>query len=183
MKNLLNDFISFIQSVNLMDLFFFGSVIVLLILIVVLIYLIRLNEDKDEDIINDTDDVKDDTSDDELNLADIATAIEEEEPKPIILNNYEQEQEAKAIISYDELVATTNKPEEQINYKKEEDIEGLKIKSVDLDNITQPIPIDLPKEKEEIKQIVPENKTSILISYEKEEEFLDTLKKLQKILN
>lgn len=180
MKNLLNDLISFIQSISLMDLFFFGSIIVLLILIVVLIYIIRLNDEKEEEISQEETQL--DNNDDELDLAHIAEAIEEEEPKAIVLNNYEKEQEAKAIISYDELVATTNKPVEQINYKKEEDIAGLKIKAVDLDNLTQPI--DLPNIKgDSIKTSPIDNKTSVLISYDKEEEFLNTLKKLQNVLN
>ncbi len=180
MKNLLNDLISFIQSIKLMDLFFFVSIVVLIILIVVLIYIIRLNNDGEEMI--DIPDEPVNNDDAELDLANIASAIEEEEPKPIILNNYEQEQEAKAIISYDELVATKNKPEEEINYKKEEDIEGLKVKALDLENLTKPV--ELPKMKESIPVDKPQdiNKT-ILISYEKEEAFLETLKKLQSILN
>lgn len=194
MKNLLEDLISFIQSLSLIDLFFFGSILVLMILVVVLIYIIRLNndgEDMDDISIIDDEPSKDELHDstlkkeatsDELNLAEIASAIEEEEPQPIILNNYEKEQEAKAIISYDELVAKKNEPEKEINYKREENLEGLTIKALDMDNLTKPV--DLPKMKESTpiqEQVI--NKNSILISYEKEEAFLEALKKLQSLLN
>ena len=185
MKNLLNDLISFIQSIKLMDLFFFGSIIVLIILIVVLIYIIRLNNDSDgEDMIDIPDEPikNNEVEENELDLANIANAIEEEEPKPIVLNNYEKEQESKAIISYDELVATTNKPEEEINYKKEEDIEGLTVKALDLENLTKPV--ELPKMKDSATIDKPQdNNRTVLISYEKEEAFLETLKKLQSLLN
>ena len=183
MKNLLNDLISFFQSIKLMDLFFFVSIIVLIILIVVLIYIIRLNNDSDgEDMIDIPDEPVKNNEESELDLANIANAIEDEEPRPIILNNYEKEQEAKAIISYDELVATTNKPEEEINYKKEEDIEGLTVKALDLENLTRPV--ELPKMKESTIIDKPQdNIRTVLISYEKEEAFLETLKKLQSLIN
>lgn len=141
----------------------------------------------DEEIANQDTNVNLETSSnkastsDELNLKAIADAIEEEEPQPIILNNYEKEQEAKAIISYDELIAKKSEPEE-INYKNEEDLEGLTVKSLDMENLTKPI--DLPKMKEpQPENISPINKSSMLISYDKEEAFLEALKNLQSLLN
>jgi hypothetical protein len=182
MNNIINDLLIFLQSLTLIDILFFASIIVLIILIVALIYIVRLNNETEE--INDIDDLEDESipnkENDELDLKAISDAIEADEPNPIILNDYEKEQEEKAIISYDELMAT--KPVE-VNYKNEEDLEGLKIKNVDMDNITKPI--ELPKinlEKSELTDITKHN-NSILISYDAEEEFLKTLKKMQNLLN
>lgn len=182
MKVIYEDLIDFFQSLSFSDILFFASILVLLILIVVLIYVIRINNenDSDNDLLEENKKEEDKTGDDELDLANISKLLSEEEPKPILLNNYEKEQEAKAIISYDELI-NSQQPEE-VNYKKEEDIAGLKIKAVDNENVTKHV--ELPKMK---NKVVTDNiynaKEVVLISYEKEEAFLEALKKLQKTLN
>jgi Na+-transporting methylmalonyl-CoA/oxaloacetate decarboxylase gamma subunit len=183
MKNILADLLTFLQSLTLIDVLFFTSIIVLIILIVALIYIVRINNETadSEEIVEESTELEDKKKDsDDLDLAAISEAIEAEEPKPIILNDYEKEQEEKAIISYDELMATT--PVE-VNYKNEEDLEGLKIKNVDMENITKPI--ELPKINDESKEVpkITKPNNSILISYEAEEEFLKTLKKMQNLLN
>src|SRR5574344_623354 len=194
MKNIIEDLISFFQSITLFDFFFFAAIIALIILIVVLIYIIKINNDGEEmyeevDNNQEEDNLNNNVSlindNDELDLKQISTAIAEETPKPINLNAYEKEQEQKAIISYDELVAK-EKDAEEINYKTEEDIAGLKVKAVDMDNLTKPI--ELPKMKEATKIInedipLEQSKNSVLISYAKEEAFLEALKKLQSLLN
>ena len=83
------------------------------------------------------------------------------------MNDYEEEQEQRAIISYDELLE--KQKDLKINYEEEQQIGDITVKKVDIDNISTPV------EKEESKPIV--------ISYEKEEAFLEALKKLQKQIN
>ena len=185
MKNIFTNLLNFLSSLTIIDLIFFLFVFVLLILIVVLIYIIRLNSEEDIEIVSDDNIVK--SSTDEPDLALISEAIEAGAPKPIILNDYEKEQEEKAIISYDELIKAQKKDNEVINYQEETDYSGLKVKAIDVSNLTKEI--ELPKMKEEksanIAEEAPElkNKSSILISYEKEEAFLQLLKKMQQLLN
>ena len=168
MKNLVRDIVSFIRSLSFLNLLFFAAVITLIILIVALIYIMRINKEVEEE-----DEVMNVVNDEELDLANISRSLEANDSKPIELNSYEQEQEERAIISYDELIASQNTNQEVINYKEEKDIEGLKIKSFDLKNLTTTI--DLPKVKEE-------NEKTKISNYVKEEEFLEALKRLRKSL-
>ena len=168
MKNLVRDIVSFIRSLSFLNLLFFAAVITLIILVVALIYIMRINKEVEEE-----DEVMNVVNDEELDLANISRSLEENDSKPIELNSYEQEQEERAIISYDELIASQNTNQEVINYKEEKDIEGLKIKSFDLKNLTTTI--DLPKVKEE-------NEKTKISNYVKEEEFLEALKRLRKSL-
>ncbi len=180
MKNLIVDFTSFIKSLTLIDILFIISLIGLVVLVVTLIYIIKMNNEEDIEFLDDNEVVKD--NDDELDLASISKEIEENPTKPITLNDYEREQEEKAIISYDELVKTKEINVEEINYKNEEDIDGLTIKTVNQDEITKPI--ELPRVKLKESHISDNNDDkNILISYDKEEEFLDALKKLESLLN
>lgn len=188
MKNLIMDFINFIKSLSLLDVLFIVALIGLVALVVTLIYIIKVNKEENLEFLEDNDEAveEDNGEDEELDLASISKKIEESPTRPITLNDYEREQEEKAIISYDELVKTKEIPVEEINYKNEEDIGGLTIKTVDQDEITKPI--ELPKIKlkeskieEEVK--VENNNDKVLISYDKEEEFLQTLKQLESLLN
>ena len=120
---------------------------------------IEQNKNSDQEILKEAND-----------LLEIAAALEQAEPNNINLNRYEEEQEEKAIISYDELLERTN--EWAINYSEEESItEDLTVKKVDLNNLVN----------KEIS-LKPEIKVSV-ISYEKEEAFLAALKELQHLLN
>ena len=202
MKNIINDFVIFIKSLSFLDILFILAIIGLLILIVSLIYIIKMNDEDELDYLDEEyeeeqeyinkiikeDKEKEEKEEEELDLASIKEELENSETKPITLNDYEKEQEEKAIISYDELLKTKDLKED-ISYIKEQNIGGLSIKSVDVDQVTRPI--DLPKIKKEYEkivdldeeEIVKEEPQNILLSYEKEEEFLSTLKKLQKLLN
>ena len=83
-------------------------------------------------------------------------------------DSYEKDQEEKAIISYDELLQRQNKY--AVNYEKEEIIDDLVVKKVDLN--------DLVNKDEQVKI-----KEVRVISYEKEEAFLNALKELNSLLN
>ena len=94
------------------------------------------------------------------------------EPQTIQLTAYEQEQEDNAIISYEELVNKMNmsKINYDNNYVHEE--EDISVRKIEVD-----------KEIDDKKEFVS-NKTSryTMMNYEKEEEFLNVLKKLQESL-
>lgn len=190
---IINDILSFIKTLSLVDIVFFFAVVALMLLIVTLIHFIlenKYNEETEERNVNISENnnvsisinnveakkiEQNKNSDQEIlkeanDLLEIAAALEQAEPNNINLNRYEEEQEEKAIISYDELLERTN--EWAINYSEEESIaEDLTVKKVDLNNLVN----------KEIS-LKPEIKVSV-ISYEKEEAFLAALKELQHLLN
>ena len=157
-----------LSLLNMADIILFGATITLIILIIFLIYVIRISDNKYLDNLP------------EVNVNELKKDVKDAS----LINNsnqvlsYEAEQEAKAIISYDELVNTKSIP--VINYQKEEEIEGLTVKKIDLNNLantTEPKPIAV----NEVNAVTPNNSRGKLISYAKEEEFLATLKKLQRL--
>lgn len=154
---------SFLNNLSFIDYVFFFTVIFLIILVVSLIYFIRINDNdlKSEEVLNDPD-----------NLQMIAATIKKES-KPITFTSYEQEQEEKAIISYDELLSNTG--EYQLNYVDDEEkkTDNIAIKKFDLNNLITPT---------EKSETIPKVEIH-LISLKKEEEFLQMLKELQKSLN
>lgn len=173
---ILSDIINFIKTLSFVDIIFFGAVLGLMMLIITLIYFIKENNEDDADvktpIINKstTPVIETSTNNEITNLKEITAALENAEPSAINLNNYEVEQEEKAIISYDELIK--NKNNFAINFSEEENIaENLTVKKVDLENLVN-------KDKEAKPAI---NVT--VISYDKEEAFLKALKSLQQTLN
>ena len=205
MGNIITDIISFFKTLTFVDVVFMMSIIGLIVLIVTLIYIIKVNDDEEIDTVKEivsitppVEENKQEVVEEELDLSQITKELDQSSPKVIALNDYEREQEEKAIISYDELLKTKDLQEE-INYIKEQSIGDLTVKSVDVESITRPI--ELPKikaklqeideedkveEKEVIKPIeddTPRHSKTILISYTKEEEFLKALKTLESLLN
>lgn len=169
---IINDTLSFLKTLSFVDVVFFFAVLALMLLVIVLIYFLRENN-VDDNITNTNGDKSDyinENNSDILSLKEITEALENAEPNTINLNKYEEEQEEKAIISYDELLKKKN--DFAINYTDEENLDdNLTVKKVDLDNLIN-------------KDIVvkPEIKVSV-ISYQKEEAFLEALKQLQQKLN
>ena len=166
-------FINTFSALSWVDVVFFLAVIFLIILVVTLVYFVLINKDEEG-----SKDVKITTAkkpeiaifDDPnehgelLDLKTLTKKLEDQKDKPILMNDYEEEQEQKAIISYDELLASQK--DLKINYEDEKQLGDLTIKKVNIDNITTP--------KEDKVQV---------ISYEKEEAFLEALKKLQEQIN
>lgn len=213
MGNIFTDIISFIKSLSFVDIVFMMSIIGLIILIVTLVYIIKVNDEeevdtkekvevfnyekKEELTVPQVPAPRKEIIEDELDLSKITKELDQTNPKVIALNEYEREQEERAIISYDELLKTKDLQEE-INYINEKNLGDLTVKSVDVESVTRPI--ELPKikaklqeteeEKEEVKPIIkpieddsPRHSKTILISYTKEEEFLQALKTLEGLLN
>ncbi len=160
---LLDDITSFVSTLTFIDFAFFFAVIVLLVLIVTLMYFIKVNE---EVLKNSREPVKPKS---ELEL--INDAIKKDaEREAVRFTTFEEEQEEKAIISYDELVKKSKNYD--LNYIEEKKIDDLVVKQVNLDDMLS---------KKESKQPIIE--PIRVISYKKEEEFLKALKNLQSILS
>ena len=170
----IDDIMNFLKTLSFVDVVFFFAVLALMLLIIVLIYFIRENRAEEEmDFPSQGNNLppKNDNNNDEItSLKEITEALENAEPSAINLNKYEEDQEEKTIISYDELLKRKN--DFAINYSEEESLDDdLTVKKVDLDNLIN----------KEVR-VKPEIKVSV-ISYEKEEAFLEALKKLQQTLN
>ena len=104
---------------------------------------------------------------DMIDLESITKNIEETyKPVNIKLTSYEEEQENNAIISYKELLNTNNNA---VNYEEYDNKTDIDVKKIDL-NTVEDSTINTPK--------IEIN----LMSYEKEEAFLQALKKLQSTL-
>lgn len=158
---LFNDIGDFLETLSFIDVVFFFAVLILIILVVTLIYFIKINKDDEEGK----------KQDDETAEMKIVKEIRENmKNDDVVINftDYEKDQEEKAIISYDELLNKSNKY--GLNYEKEDVYDDLSVKKVDLDNLVN--------KDSEIKV----NSDVRVISFAKEEAFLEALKRLQKEL-
>lgn len=155
-----SDIWSFLMALRLVDVVFFFAVLILMILVVMLIYFIKVNKDEDEKSLGETQEMK--------IAKELKKNMKNKEEATINFTNYEQEQEDKAIISYDELLKKGSNYE--LNYETEEMQDDLSVKKVDLDNLI--------KEKSDSTP----NLEVRVISFQKEEAFLEALKRLQQEL-
>lgn len=189
------DIFNFFKFLNFVDIIFLVAVIGLLILIVTLIYFIKINKDvfnendffpekpienknetvnKIEEVENNLA-VEEEYNDEEPELIDLESLTKKlkEDSKNndrINFTEYEKDQEEKAIISYDELLQKKNNY--TINYEKEEMVDDLLIKKVNLNDLVNKNEFESLKE-DEVR----------VISYQKEEAFLSALKELNSLLN
>ena len=145
------------MALRLVDIIFFFAVLILMILIVTLIYFIKINNETEEKDLEETQEMK--------IAKELRDSMKNSEPT---IKDYEKDQEDKAIISYDELLNKGNNYE--LNYEKEEMHDDLSVKKVDLDNLVN-------KNNNTVSNIEVR-----LISFQKEEAFLEALKRLQKEL-
>lgn len=147
------------MALRLVDIIFFFAVLILMILIVTLIYFIKINNETEEKDLEETQEMK--------IAKELRDSMKNSEPT-IKFTDYEKDQEDKAIISYDELLNKGNNYE--LNYEKEEMHDDLSVKKIDLDNLVN-------KNNNTVSNIEVR-----LISFQKEEAFLEALKRLQKEL-
>lgn len=147
------------MALRLVDIIFFFAVLILMILIVTLIYFIKINNETEEKDLEETQEMK--------IAKELRDSMKNSEPT-IKFTDYEKDQEDKSIISYDELLNKGNNYE--LNYEKEEMHDDLSVKKVDLDNLVN-------KNNNTVSNIEVR-----LISFQKEEAFLEALKRLQKEL-
>ncbi len=137
-----------------------------------------MDEEENLEIMKNSNESQETVKDnEELDLALISQELEEASPPNISLTPYEEEQEERAIISYDELISNTGKV--KLNYEDEQEDDGLVVKKVDLDNLNTP-DLDMPKLAN--NNFKDELMAKSVISYAKEEDFLAALKKMQKSL-
>ena len=147
------------MALRLVDIIFFFAVLILMILIVTLIYFIKINNETEEKDLEETQEMK--------IAKELRDSMKNSEPT-IKFTDYEKDQEDKAIISYDELLNKGNNYE--LNYEKEEMHDDLSVKKAELDNLVN-------KNNNTVSNIEVR-----LISFQKEEAFLEALKRLQKEL-
>ncbi len=157
-----NDIYNFIMALRFVDIVFYFSILILMILIVILIYFIRINkmEEDEKNKLGETQEMK------------IAKELRDNmksNDKMIQFTDYEKDQEDKAIISYDELLNKENNNYE-LNYETEEMHDDLSVKKVDLGNLVN-------KSNNAVSNLEVR-----VISFQKEEAFLEALKRLQKEL-
>ena len=158
MKNLVIDVVSFLKTLTFIDYVLYFAILILIILVASLIYLLKTTNIDEEDF----------EYDEEFDIKSTVEELSQTKSQNINLTDYEKEQEEKAIISYEELVNTIKKNE--INYEEENTLnKDVKIRKIDLDNL------DKECNREPVKVR--------LMTYEHEEEFLRSLKQLQKLLN
>jgi len=189
--NLIYDIWNIISSLSMIDYILYFSVIVLIILVVSLIYVIQ-NENMEEKSILKTEiePVKPvvEEKQEELDLLSIVDTIDEN-PKPLVdMTAYEEEQEQKAIISYEELIKGVKQKE--ISYEKEEMVDDvIPVKRISISPIEKTVlpKMELtPKEPKIEVSVTEERKEESkvkLFSYEKEEAFLKALQQLNELLN
>ncbi|MGM9834981.1 MAG: hypothetical protein ACI31M_04310 [Bacilli bacterium] len=187
MKDVLIVVYNYINSLSLIDIAIFCVLMVLAILIISLINTLKgytivkkdVKQEKKEEIqqeleINEVKEIEkkqEIKQDDIFDLSAVTQELERAEKMNIDLTPYEAEQEEKAIISYDELLQARN--DLKINYEDEISDDGIVVKKVNMENMTSYIENDEEKADTNVK----------VISYEKEEAFLESLKQLQKLLN
>ena len=157
---LFSDIWSLLMALRLVDVVFFFAVLILMILVVMLIYFIMANKDEDENSLGETQEMK--------IAKELKKNMKNKEEANINFTNYEQEQEDKAIISYDELLKKGSNYE--LNYETEEMHDDLSVKKVNLDKLI--------KEKHDS---TPHLEVRV-IRFQKEEAFLEALKRLQQEL-
>ena len=170
MENLVLIIGGLFKSFTWSDIFFFAVTLFLIVFLVYVYYLIKIDDDKEDDLetaIRENKFLKT-VSKEEKPLSKIVSELETDyHPKPIDLSDYEKEQENTAIISYQELLSRANN-----NIYYEDDYESgfddVLIQKIDnKESKTQEL-VDLPK--------------AVMMSYESEEAFLSALKVLQKNL-
>ena len=163
MKQLFSDIIGFMKNLNPVDFLLYFSILILIILVVSLIYIIKTSDEEEKEVF----------SAEEIDLKEVVNEIEESVPPNIPFTSYEKDQEEKAIISYEELLAKNKTG--RINYNEEAVLEDdISVKKIDLDHIInaqKKIPEEQSRENSE------------LFKFAEEEAFLKALKTLNKLLN
>lgn len=194
MMNIFQDVIDIFGGFGIIDYILYIAVVTLIILIVSLIYVMKNENSLDESENKAVEEVsnnmlEENTLSEDLDLKDLVASIDEKPKNIINMTAYEEEQERKAIISYDELINNAN--QKTIAYDDEQLIDDVipvkKIQTADLElpkfkNATVISNLEL-KQKEPKIEVNSIETTSKLFSYEKEEAFLKALKELNELLN
>ena len=152
------------------DLLLFIVVISLIVISIIMVYLVySQNRQLTDELIKKENNPKKEM----LELQELSKKLENV-PKNTNINmtQFERDQEEKAIISYDELLKNRNNV--SIGYESTELKDNIEVKKIDLDSTGV---LELDPLKKEL------NTKINIASYQHEEEFLNSLKKLQYLLN
>ncbi len=189
MYNFFTDIWQIISSLSFIDYILYFAVVTLIILIVSLIYVIETEKLEEKELELAKEEINEEYTmnkevNEEIDLQNIVNTIDEN-PKPLVdMTAYEEEQESKAIISYDELLSEIKQNE--INYTKEEMVDDvIPVKKISVNPVEERMPIELiaKEPKIEFETIPKEEVKGKLFSYEKEEAFLKALQQLNELLN
>ncbi len=189
MINIFNDIWQIIRSLSFIDYILYFAVVTLIVLVVSLVYVIQMEkeeniEELENNQTNEEEYVMKNEVEEEIDLQNIVNIIDEN-PQPLAdMTAYEEEQESKAIISYDELIKESD--QSRINYTKEEMIDDvIPVKRITLNSVETDNPISFTPKEPKIEFEAKETSTTgvKLFSYEKEEAFLKALKQLNELLN
>lgn len=193
MKEIFISVCNYINSLSLIDVAIISILVILSVIVISLINTLKsysLVKKEEVKITNEIDNmvtenkvsekkINKETSDavikndiqEDFDLRKVTKELEGAENLNISLTPYEEEQEEKAIISYDELLKARN--DLTLNYEESSIEDGVIVKKINMENMTSGT-----QENEE--QTISDVR---VISYEKEEEFLKSLKQLQQLLN
>lgn len=160
MMQFLKDMISFLHTLSLIDFILYFAILTLIVLVISLVYIIRNNEEEKP--------IQEEPDDNAFDLKEVARSINEK-PAPLVdMTSYEEEQEEKAIISYDELLKTAPQP---ILYEEEQLIDDeVNVKKISVDSLPN------------IKKTVQKDTMEVKLKYRHEEAFLEHLKELCQLL-
>lgn len=180
--NIIKDILSVLASLSFVDYILYFSVLALILLIASLVYVMKTEDQEKEEqkeLGVGSECVKKEERESEIDLQTIVNTIDEN-PKPLVdMTAYEQEQEQKAIISYEELLNESKK--QQINYEEEQLIDDcIPAKKI---NLTHLINETGAREPKEVIQLSQDHHENLLFHYEKEEAFLKALQELNELLN
>ncbi len=165
MTQFIKDIVAFIHTLSLVDIVLYFAVLTLIVLVISLIYIFKNNP---EDVP-----INKENAEDDLDLKNIVETIDENPKQIVDMTKYEEEQEEKAIISYEELLKTAPIP---IRYEEEQMVDDeVQVKKVNLDSFLS----NNNTKKTDSTSSIEMTKTH----YEHEEEFLKTLKQLCDLLN
>lgn len=171
--------LNILQDLNEKDIVIIILLFTLLIIIVILLTYIKLLKNKqkiEENNLNEESIKKQSSTSVAKELVELESEAKELEQlakgHEVKMTPYEEEQEEKAIISYDELLEKSSNV--SIGYSSCSNEDDIVVKQVDLNNTGK---IELDPIQREINSKVR------IINYEHEEEFLAALKQLKNMLN
>lgn len=188
MNYFFSDIWSILSSLSIIDYVLYFAVVTLIMLVVSLIYVMHeekesQNNNKEKIEAKPTEPIKGEINEvkEELDLKSIVDMIDEN-PEPLVdMTAYEEEQEQKAIISYEELIKEARQT--KIDYDKEELVDNvIPVKKIILSPVSGNEKIELTPGEPKV-EINPEEKEIKLFHYEKEEAFLKALQQLNELLN
>ena len=177
------------ENVANSDVLVYIFVIFLIVISMMMIYLVySQNKQLTQELMLRDKKEREEKKNQELDLKSLTKELEiAPKERNIELTKYEEEQEEKAIISYEELVHANQNLD--INYSDTDELDNIIVKKVDLENTGKinineiNAAIEAEKEQQPVKIESTEPLDVPPATYDHEEEFLKNLKQLQSSIN